>query len=162
MPTTVTKIIGTGGDYTTIAAWLAACPANLVTADQIWQGKLKNQTFNEAVVFSGITTDATRYIELTTDTGASFRDNASVRSNALRYNASNGAAITSSDASNTGVIRCSANMDIKLSSSTSTGASWRARRRTAPGRSCSTARATRSATAWSSTARLPRRAALRP
>lgn len=89
------KVIGTGGDYTTIASWFAACPANLVSSTQTWRGLLKNETFTltSAVTFSGITTSSTYYIELTTDTGASFADNGSVQTNALRYNASNGAAI---------------------------------------------------------------------
>jgi hypothetical protein len=96
MATTVTKTIGTGGDYTTLQSWEDACPANLVSSDQIWQGKVKNQEFSSAsslLVISGTTTDETRYVELTTDTGASFVDNANIQTNALRYNASNGAAV---------------------------------------------------------------------
>jgi hypothetical protein len=96
MATTVVKTIGTGGDYTTLQAWEDACPANLVTADQIWQGQLKNQEMTSAstlLTVSGTTVDATRYLELTTEAGASFRDNASKATNALRYNAANGAAI---------------------------------------------------------------------
>lgn len=93
MPTTVSKTIGTGGDYTTIQAWEDACPANLVSSDQIWQGQLKNEVF-AAFAISGETTDSTRYIELKCETGASFRDNANVQTNALRYNSSNGAAIS--------------------------------------------------------------------
>lgn len=99
MTTTVTSTIGTGGTYTTLQAWEDAAPANLVTADQVWQGACKNQTFSGSITLltmSGSTSDATRYKELTTDTGASFRDNASVQSNALMYNTANGAAITSS------------------------------------------------------------------
>ncbi len=101
MTTTTTKTIGTGGDYSTLALWIAACPANLVSGDVIYQGKCKNQLFSSAsnlLSIAGITTDATRYIELTTDTGASFRDNASVQSNALQWNSSNGAAIECSAA----------------------------------------------------------------
>ena len=96
MATTVVKTIGTGGDYSTLQAWEDACPANLVSADQIWQGKVKNQVFSASgtlLTISGTTVDSTHYVELTTDTGASFLDNASVRTNALRYNESNGAAI---------------------------------------------------------------------
>ncbi len=94
------KVIGTGGDYTTIASWFAACPADLVSTTQTWRGLLKNQTFTltSAVTFTGITTSATYYIELTTDTGASFADNANVQTNALRYNTSNGAAISCTSA----------------------------------------------------------------
>lgn len=97
MPTTVTKTIGTGGDYTTLQAWEDASPANLVTSDQIWRGECFNQEFFSSsaslLSVSGSTTDATRYKELTTYAGASFVDNASVQTNALRYNASNGAGI---------------------------------------------------------------------
>ena len=96
MATIVSKTIGSGGDYSTLQAWEDACPANLVTADQIWQGKVKNQVFSSTgnlLTISGTTADATRYVELTTDTGASFLDHANVRTNALRYNESNGACI---------------------------------------------------------------------
>ena len=100
MPTTVTKTIGTGGDYTTLQAWEDASPANLVTSDQIWRGECFNQEFFSSsaslLSVSGSTTDATRYKELTTYAGASFVDNASVQTNALRYNASNGAGIRNS------------------------------------------------------------------
>jgi len=97
MPTTTTSTIGSGGTYSTIALWFAACPANLVSSDAIWRGELKNQAFSSAnnlLLIAGITTDSTRYIELTTEAGASFRDNGSVQSNALRFNSSNGASIT--------------------------------------------------------------------
>lgn len=94
MTTTVVKTIGTGGDYTTIQAWEDAAPANLVTVDQIWRGECKNQVFTESVSISGSTSDSTRYKELTTEAGASFSDNASVQTNALRYNTANGACVT--------------------------------------------------------------------
>jgi hypothetical protein len=97
VPTTTVKTIGaTGADYTTIAAWLAACPANLVSNDEIWQGQLKNQEFDlggTVVSATGITCDATRYLELIPQSGAGFRDQGSFATNALRYNASNGAAV---------------------------------------------------------------------
>lgn len=99
MTTTVTKTIGTGGDYTTLQAWEDASPANLVTSDQVWQGQCFNQEFVTSsatlLTVSGTTTDATRYKELMTYAGASFVDNASVQTNELRYNASNGAGIRS-------------------------------------------------------------------
>lgn len=93
-----TKTIGTGGDYSTIASWFAACPANLVSSTQAWIGALKNETFTLTanVSLAGITTNSTYYLELTTDTGASFADHADIQTNALRYNTSNGAAITCS------------------------------------------------------------------
>jgi hypothetical protein len=99
MTTTVVKTIGTGGDYTTIAAWEADTPVGgLVAADQIWQGQVKNQSFSETVTIAGTTVDSTRYVELTTQAGASFRDNANVQTNALKFNSSNGAALSSSTA----------------------------------------------------------------
>ncbi len=67
-----------------------------MTATDTWIGQLKNETFTvtSAVDFSGITSKATYYVELTAEAGASCADNANVQTNALRYNASNGAAIT--------------------------------------------------------------------
>ena len=100
MTTTTVKTIGTGGDYTTLQAWEDASPANLVTSDVVWQGQCFNQEFFSSsgalLNVSGSTTDSTRYKELTTYAGASFVDNASVQTNALRYNASNGAGIRNS------------------------------------------------------------------
>lgn len=103
MATTIVKTIGTGGDYSTLQAWAADCPANLVTADQIWQGQVLNQeiVFTGAapmLSLTGITTDSTRYVELTAAPGASFIDNANVRANALRYNSANGAALRCTNA----------------------------------------------------------------
>jgi len=72
MASIITKTIGTAGgrDYSTIGAWLAACPANLVTADQVWKGVCYNDTaFNEQVSIASHTTDATRYIWLTAADG---------------------------------------------------------------------------------------------
>ncbi len=94
MPTTVTKVIGTGGDYSTITLWEADLPADLVAGDTLQVGECKNETFTEAVTISGQTTDATRYVHLKCQAGASFMDNAGVRTNALRYNTANGMAIT--------------------------------------------------------------------
>ena len=101
MPTTVVKTIGSSGgrDYSTLQAWEDAAPANLVTADQVWQG----QCYNDSEFFSlggstflnisGSTSDATRYKELTVAAGQSFQDAAGVRSNALQYNVANGVGI---------------------------------------------------------------------
>lgn len=109
MPTTVVKTIGTGGDYTTLQSWEDACPANLVTVDQVWEGRCKNQEFTSSgslLSISGTTTDSTRFVRLTTDTGASFRDHANKATNALRYNASNGAAIRKTS-NYSGAVDCS-------------------------------------------------------
>ncbi len=68
----------------------------------IWQGQLNaaSDSFSTAsgvlLTISGGTVNSSAYAELTTATGASFKDNINVRANALRYNASNGAAISSS------------------------------------------------------------------
>jgi hypothetical protein len=93
MATTVTSSIGSGGDYSTIQAWEDACPANLVTNDEIWRGECKKETFGSATI-SGMTTDSTRYVELTTEAGASFMDDADVRTNPLRADAANGALLS--------------------------------------------------------------------
>lgn len=106
MATTVVKRIGSGGDYSTLQAWEDASPANLVTSDQIWRGEMIAGTSlsgNALLTVAGSTTDATRYKILTCEAGASFRDNASKQTNALRWNASNGAAINTGDAFNDGM-----------------------------------------------------------
>jgi hypothetical protein len=99
--TTVVKTIGVGGDYTTLQSWEDAAPANLVTADQVWQGQINASTdsfsgSSTLLTMSGSTSDATRYKELTTAAGASFIDNANILTNALRYSTANGCYITSS------------------------------------------------------------------
>ena len=96
MTTTVVKTIGTTGDYSTLQAWEDAAPANLVTVDQIWQGQCQNQIFATTLVIGGSTSSALCYKQLTTVAGASFSDNASASTNALRYNTANGAAIQGS------------------------------------------------------------------
>lgn len=100
MATTITKSIGTTGrDYSTLQAWEDAIPASIVATDEIWRGECYNDTEfvvtgnNPSVEFSGVTVDATRYIELTAATGQSFQDHANVRTNALRYNQANGVGI---------------------------------------------------------------------
>lgn len=100
MATTVVRTIGTGGDYTTLQAWEDACPANLVTNDEIWRGEVLWASSSDelvvsgtALIVSGQTVDATRYMELTAAAGDSFVDNANRLTNGLRYNASNGACI---------------------------------------------------------------------
>lgn len=107
MPTTVTSTIGAGGDYSTVQAWEDAAPADLVAADQVWEGQCFNQEFTggPVVAIAGSTTDATRYKHLTAAPGASFMDNANVRTNALRYNASNGAALNNTSGGYAAAIR---------------------------------------------------------
>jgi hypothetical protein len=107
MPTTVTSSIGTSSrDYSTVTAWEAACPANLVTADQIWRGECYNDSeFDEQALLSGITTDSTRYLELTAAAGQSFQDHADVRTNPLRYDQAKGVALKSGVSDFTGPLR---------------------------------------------------------
>lgn len=100
MTTTLVKTVGTGGDYSTAGAANSACPADLVASDQVYQLQFKNQTHNltgaAVTIFLGTgKTDATRYIEWTTEAGASFRDNASVQTNALKFDSTRGACISS-------------------------------------------------------------------
>lgn len=102
MATVVVKTIGTGGgrDYSSIATWMAACPADLVTADQVYRGEVYNDSefvvSAQQSIGSGVTTDATRYIELTAAAGQSFVDHPDARFNPLRYDQSKGVGFTCS------------------------------------------------------------------
>lgn len=70
MTTTVTKTIkASGGDYTTLSAFITAIPANLVTADQIWVAECYNFELSNNINITGKTTDATRYIEIKAASG---------------------------------------------------------------------------------------------
>lgn len=77
----------------------ATCILSSGTADfvgVIWQGQGQNQEFSSASITltaSGSTVSSTVHKQLTTVAGASFRDHANVQTNALRYNASNGCGI---------------------------------------------------------------------
>src|SRR6478672_9252824 len=101
MPTVV-KTIGSGGgrDYSTLAAWGASLPANLVTDGNSYEGDCYNDSeFTGSatlLTLSGHTTDASHTITLTTGPGQSFRDNANVQTNALNYSSSSGVGINSS------------------------------------------------------------------
>lgn len=65
----------------------------------IWQGQINaasdvfTVSSGVALSISGGTVSSLAYAELTTATGASFRDNANAQTNALRYNTANGCAI---------------------------------------------------------------------
>jgi len=62
----------------------------------IWQGKCQNQEFvgtGNVLTIGGSTVSSSAHKSITTVAGASFRDNANAQTNALRYNALNGAAI---------------------------------------------------------------------
>lgn len=74
----------------------------------IWQGQQANEELTSAstlLAVAGSTSSTSAYKELTTQAGASFRDNVNVQTNALRYNASNGAAVKCTG--NTTAITCS-------------------------------------------------------
>ena len=108
----IVKTIGSAGgrDYSTLAGWAASLPANLVTDGNSYQGNCyKDSEFTSTggtsiLSLSGHTTDASHTITLTTGPGQSFRDNANVQTNALRYNAANGVAITSDASATAGTI----------------------------------------------------------
>lgn len=95
----VVKTIGaTGRDYATPALWIASVPANLVTSGN---NNYRGECYNDAeftgattlLTISGFTTDSTHKVIFTAATGQSFQDHANVRTNALKYNQSNGAGL---------------------------------------------------------------------
>lgn len=110
MPTTVTNTIGTSSrNYSTLQAWEDACPANLVTDDKIWRGECYNDSEfttagNNLLSMGGITTDSTRYLELTAASGQSFADHANKTTNALDYNQSYGVAIRTTGSYGNGAV----------------------------------------------------------
>ncbi len=93
---TITNSIGSAGgrDFSTIQGWIDSIPADIVAAGNSYVGQCYNDSeFTSASTignFPTITTNSTHTITLTAASGQSFQDNASVRTNALRYNASNG------------------------------------------------------------------------
>lgn len=101
MTTTVTKYIGTllgTEDYATEALWEAYLTAlGNITAggnDTIQIGLLTGGVYTESSIGGvSVVTDSTHTITLACATGASFNQNGSKLSNALRYNESNGVAI---------------------------------------------------------------------
>ena len=98
MPTVVKTIgSGSGRDYSTLAGWAASLPPNLVSDGNSYQGNCYNDSefvgSTNLLKLSGHITDATHTITLTTGAGQSFRDNANVQGNALRYNQANGVGI---------------------------------------------------------------------
>lgn len=84
----------TGGSSGAVCTVISGTPQNVGV---IWQGQCYNQgTLTGGWTISGETVSSTCYVELTTATGASFRDNASVRSNPLIYDNTKGVAIEAS------------------------------------------------------------------
>lgn len=107
MATVVSKLIGPGasasGGYETPALWIAACPLDLVSADQIWQGQLMagEHVFSGAVLTipSSILTDVNCYVEFTAAPGATHVDHPNKATNPLRYDPTKSAAIRFTGAS---------------------------------------------------------------
>lgn len=98
MPTDVIKKIGatnspTTMDYSSISAWISACPPDLTVADERWIGECYDQGTLSGSGFGGVTTDSTRYPILRCAAGQGFGGKAGVRTTALNYNASGGVAI---------------------------------------------------------------------
>ncbi len=105
--TPATGAATTARTYSTISGWDSGAPSSLLTQNSnngwVWKGELYKEgagTNNEWTVTAKITlygasvaTDSTRYMWLAAASGASFADNASKLTNALRYNAANGVAV---------------------------------------------------------------------
>ena len=95
-PTVVEETIGTGGDYATIALWLAATEKNFVDENKVYRGLLLDEEHALASVTQTVQrgiSDSTRYRELTAAPGAEFDPK----------NASKGARISSTATS--GIVR---------------------------------------------------------
>jgi len=90
----ITKSIGTSSrDYSTLQAWEDSIPASMGSDSYV--GECYNDSeFTGKLTFSGSSTGASNTITLKCATGQSFRDNASIQTNALRYNQSNGVGIS--------------------------------------------------------------------
>lgn len=88
-----TSDVVTGGTSGATCVLTSGTPTNVGI---VWQGQLQNQEFSGTgtqLNIAGSTSSSTAYKELTTVAGASFADHANKLTNALSYNASNGAAI---------------------------------------------------------------------
>lgn len=89
----------TGGTSGATCVLSSSTPTNVGV---IWQGKVQNQEFAGAgtqLTLSGSSTQSDAYKELTTVAGASFRDHPNAQTSPLRYNASVGAGLRSTDGS---------------------------------------------------------------
>jgi len=110
----------------------ATCVLTSGTADNvgvIWQGQCQNQEFSGTgtlLTIEGSTASSTAYKELTTVAGASFRDNASIQTNELQYNASNGCGIRGTSANSGVVLPGEANNRISNLQIAATGSNSRA------------------------------------
>lgn len=85
------KTIKAGGDYTTVSGWSAYVNALTLLADEF--GLVTGEITDTGNVTLGGWVATIFSVTLTADSGQSFRDNANVRSNALRYDSANGAAL---------------------------------------------------------------------
>jgi len=85
MAVDVVHSIGAGEAYSTIAAWEAAIPGDLVSLDERWVGRLKSASHVGGVTVAARTTDTNRNIVLECEPGASWRDDPD---RPLRYNTS--------------------------------------------------------------------------
>lgn len=86
MATTVVETIGSGGDFADISSWVAALPSDLVSADEVRIGELidaADYSESSTIDISGITTDATRYVELRAASGV--RHNGTGDASGARY-----------------------------------------------------------------------------
>lgn len=96
---TTSSIGSSGRTYSSIASWIAASPANLVTSTDVWKGELYNDsefliTDSSTVAdFTGKTTSTTYYFWLTTASGQGFKDASGASTAPLKYDQSKGAAI---------------------------------------------------------------------
>lgn len=91
-----TRSIGSGGgrDYSTVQAWEDALPATL-TENEIGEAYNDSEfsSTGRICTFAGVTTSASFGITLRAAAGQSFRDHASVQSNALFYSQTRGVAM---------------------------------------------------------------------
>lgn len=70
MATTITKTVkSSGGDYTSLSAFEAAIPASIVATDEIWKAVCYAFEDTTPCTIDGVTTDATRYIQVTVAPG---------------------------------------------------------------------------------------------
>jgi hypothetical protein len=112
---TVTRTIGVGGNHADINLWVSYVQSNVVTAGALTDNVVGAITIGGCSVsvqqvVSGWTPGGSGFTTtLTADTGASFKNNANVRTNALYYNSANGAFFTSSLNATSGAINFQVN-----------------------------------------------------
>ncbi len=115
----------TGGTSGATCVLSSGTPTNVGV---VWQGQCQNQEFSGTgvqITVTGSTSSSTAYKELTTVAGASFRDNPNGQSNALRYNAGNGAAVRGTSANTATVSMAETNARMSNLQITATGTGGR-------------------------------------